>query len=97
MNHDQIQTVIRATRSSENLWINTGNAPLDNVRISQAIATGFDSEAGIRVTLSDYGSVGLGLMPPGSPWALSEEQACWIPGWRQPGDFRDLILPDGLR
>jgi len=85
--HDQIQTVIRATRSSENLWINTRNAPLDNVRIRQAIAMGFDKETGIKVTLSGYGSVGLGLMPPGSVWALSEEQACSIPGWCQPDDI----------
>ena len=97
MNHDQIQTVIRATRSSENLWINTGNAPLDNVRIRQAIALGSDREAGVRVTLSGCGSVDLGLMPPGCPWALSEEQACWIPGWRQPDDVRNLVLPDELR
>ena len=33
VNHDQIQTVMRATRSSENLWINTRNQPFDNVRI----------------------------------------------------------------
>ena len=85
--HDQIQTVIRATRSSENLWINTRNAPLDNVRIRQAIAMGFDKETGIKVTLSGYGSVGLGLMPPGSPWGLSEEQGCSVPGWCQPDDI----------
>ena len=87
VNHDQIQTVIRATRSSENLWINTRNAPLDNVRIRQAITMGFDKATGIRVTLSGYGSLGLGLMPPGSPWAVTEEQACSVPGWCQPEDM----------
>ena len=85
--HEQIQTVIRATRSSENLWINTRTAPFDNVRIRQAIAMGFDKETGIKVTLSGYGSVGLGLMPPGSFWALAEEQACSIPGWCQADDM----------
>ncbi len=85
--HDQIQTVIRATRSSENLWINTRNEPFDNVRIRQAIAMGFDKVTGIKVTLSGYGSVGLGLMPPGSPWALSEEAACGVPGWCPPADM----------
>ena len=85
--HDQIQTVIRATRSSENLWINTRNEPFDNVRIRQAIAMGFDKVTGIKVTLSGYGSVGLGLMPPGSPWALSEEAACGVPGWCPPEDM----------
>ncbi len=87
VNHDQIQTVIRSTRSSENLWINTRNAPFDNVRVRQAIAMGFDKETGIKVTLSGYGSAGLGLMPPGSFWALTEEQACSVPGWCQPDDM----------
>ena len=85
--HEQIQTVIRATRSSENLWINTRNEPFGNIRIRQAIAMGFDKETGIKVTLSGYGSVGLGLMPPGSPWALSQEQGCSIPGWCPPADM----------
>ena len=85
--HDQIQTVIRATRSSENLWINTRNEPFDNVRIRQAIAMGFDKVTGIKVTLSGYGSVGLGLMPPGSPWAVTEEQGCGVPGWCPPADM----------
>ena len=85
--HDQIQTVIRATRSSENLWINSRNAPFDNVRIRQAVAMGFDKLTGIKVTLQGYGSTGLGLMPPGSPWAVTEEQACSIPGWCPPADM----------
>ena len=85
--HDQIQTVIRATRSSENLWLNTRKPPLDNVRIRQAIAMGMDRTTGIAVSLAGYGSEGLGLMPPGSPWALEEAQACSIPGWCQPADM----------
>ena len=85
--HDQIQTVIRATRSSENLWINTRNAPFDNVRSRQAVAMGFDKLTGIKVTLQGYGSTGLGLMPPGSPWAVTEEQACGVPGWCPPADM----------
>ena len=85
--HDQIQTVIRATRSSENLWINTRNAPLDNVRIRQAIAMGFDRVSGINVALSGYGSQGLGLMPPGSPWAVERADACAIPSWCEPADM----------
>ena len=87
VNHDQIQTVMRATRSSENLWINTRNQPFDNVRIRQAVAMGFDKPTGIKVTLGGTGSVGLGLMPPGSPWAVSEEQGCNIPGWCHPADM----------
>ena len=85
--HDQIQTVIRATRSSENLWINTRNAPLDNVRIRQAIAMGMDRVSGINVALSGYGSQGLGLMPPGSLWAADREAVCAIPGWCEPADM----------
>ena len=85
--HDQIQTVIRATRSSENLWVNIRKPPLDNVKIRQAIAMGMDREAGIAVSLAGYGSVGLGLMPPGSFWGLSEEDACSVPGWCQPADM----------
>ncbi len=85
--HEQIQTVIRATRSSENLWINTRKPPLDNQRIRQAIAMGMDRATGIALSLTGYGSVGLGLMPPGSPWALSEAAACGVPGWCQPADM----------
>jgi peptide/nickel transport system substrate-binding protein len=87
VDHDQIQTVIRATRSSENLWINTRNAPLDNVRIRQAIAMGMDRVSGINVALSGYGSQGLGLMPPGSLWAADREATCAIPGWCEPADM----------
>ncbi len=87
VSHDQIQTVIRATRSSENLWLNTRKPPLDNVRIRQAIAMGMDRKTGIAVSLAGYGSIGLGLMPPGSPWALSEADACGVPGWCQPADM----------
>ena len=86
VDHDRIQTVIRATRSSENLWLNTRNEPLDNVKIRQAIAMGFDRKASIAVSLAGYGSVGLGLMPPGSFWGLSESDACGVPGWCQPDD-----------
>ena len=87
VNHDRIQTVIRATRSSENLWRNTRKPPLDNVTIRQAIAMGFDRVAGIAVSLGGYGSVGLGLMPPGSFWGLSEEDGCSVPGSCQPADM----------
>ena len=48
---------------------------------------GFDKPTGIKVTLGGTGSVGLGLMPPGSPWAVSEEQGCNIPGWCHPADM----------
>ncbi len=84
--HDQIQTVIRATRSSENLWMNLRNPPLDNVNIRRAIAMGFDRKAAIAVSLAGYGSEGLGLMPPGSFWGLPESDACGVPGWCQPDD-----------
>ena len=87
VSHDQIQVVIRATRSSENLWINMRNAPFDNVRIRQAIAMGMDRATGIIVSLSGYGSQGLGLMPPGSAWAVSEADGCSLPGWCEPADM----------
>ena len=87
VNHDQIRVVIRATRSSENLWINTRIPPLDNVRIRQAIAMGMDRVSGINVALSGYGSQGLGLMPPGSAWAVERADGCAIPGWCEPADM----------
>jgi ABC-type transport system substrate-binding protein len=63
-------TVIRATRSSENLWMNLHKLPFDNLKVRQAITMGMDHDAGIAVALSGYGSRGLGLMPPGSFWAV---------------------------
>jgi len=79
--HEQIMTVIRATRSSETIWPNIRNAPFDNVRVRQAVTMGIDKQAAIAVALDGYGSPGLGLMPPGSPWAVDEADACAIPGW----------------
>ena len=87
VDHDQMMTVIRATRSSENIWPNQRKAPFDNVRVRQAIKMGFDNVAGIAVTLDGHGSYGLGLMPPGSPWALDQADACAIPGWCEPADM----------
>ena len=81
VDNEQIMTVIRATRSSENIWPNPRNAPFDNVRVRQAITMGFDKKAAIAVTLDGYGSQGLGLMPPGSPWAVDLADACALPGW----------------
>jgi len=81
VSHDQILTVIRASRRSENLWPNQRNAPFDNRKVRQAITMGMNKAEGIAVLLDGHGSQGLGLMPPGSPWALDRERACAIPGW----------------
>ena len=87
VDHEQIMTVNRATRSSENIWLNPRTAPFDNVRVREAVAMGIDKAAGIKVALDGLGSIGLGLMPPGSPWAVSEADGCGIPGWCQPDDM----------
>ena len=47
--HDQIVTVIRATRGNFRLWINARNAPFDNVKVRQAIVMGIDRKAGIEI------------------------------------------------
>jgi ABC-type transport system substrate-binding protein len=87
VNHPQIMTVIRSTRSSENIWPNMRKPPFDNVKVRQAVAMGIDKAAGIAVTLDGHGSQGLGLMPPGSFWAVERADACAIPGWCQPDDM----------
>ena len=83
--HDQIQTVIRATRGHHTLWLNARNAPFDNVRVRQAITMGIDRDTGIRILQDGHGSTGF-LMVPGSPWSLTQEQGCSVPGWCPPED-----------
>lgn len=87
VDHPQIMTVIRSTRSSENIWLNMRKPPFDNLKVRQAVTMGIDKAAGIAVTLDGHGSQGLGLMPPGSFWAVERADACAIPGWCQPDDM----------
>ena len=79
--HDQIVTVIRATRGNFRLWINNRNAPFDNVRVRQAVVMGIDRQAGILVLQDGHGAAGGFGYAPGSPWELSMEQRCSVPGW----------------
>jgi len=80
VNHEQINTVIRATRGNFELWMNARNAPFDNVRVRQAIMMGIDRAAGIQVLQDGRASTGF-MMVPGGAWALSDEQGCQVPGW----------------
>ena len=82
VDHDQIQTVIRATRGHLELWLNSraSNAPLDNIRVRQAIIMGIDRAAGIKVLQDGHGSAGF-MMAPGSAWELDQAIGCAIPGW----------------
>ena len=78
--HDQIQTVIRATRGHHNFWINTSKPGLDNVKVRQAIIMGIDRAAAIKVLQEGFGSEGF-LMAPGGAFSLSRELGCEVPGW----------------
>ena len=49
VNHDQINTVIRATRGHHSFWMNRRNAPFDNVQVRQAIVMGMDRGAAIQI------------------------------------------------
>ena len=37
VDHDQILTVIKATRGHHSIWLNSNNPPFDNVNVRQAI------------------------------------------------------------
>ncbi|MDA0735345.1 MAG: ABC transporter substrate-binding protein [Chloroflexi bacterium] len=80
VNHEQIRTVIRATRGNHSLWLNGRNAPFDNVKVRQAIIMGIDRAAGIQVLQDGFGSGGF-WFPPGSAWQLEEAVGCAVPGW----------------
>ena len=41
---------------------------------------GIDRNAAIAVLQDGFGSAGF-IMPPGSPWGLSQEEGCAVPGW----------------
>ena len=81
VDHDQIMTVIRATRGNFRLWINPRIPPFDNVRVRQAIVMSIDREAAITVLQDGYGASGFFGYAPGSPWNLSPEEGCAVPGW----------------
>ena len=81
VDHDQIMTVIRATRGNFRLWINPRIPPLDNVEVRQAIVMGIDRNAAIQVLQDGNAAVGGFGYAPGSPWELSQEQLCSVPGW----------------
>ena len=83
VDHDQIMTVIRATRGHHEIWLNKRKAPWDNVKVRQAVFMGMDRRAGIQVLQDGYGSEGF-MMVPGGAWALTEEQGCAVPGWCTP-------------
>ncbi|MFQ6026959.1 MAG: ABC transporter substrate-binding protein, partial [Dehalococcoidia bacterium] len=78
--HDQIQTVIRATRGHVSLWLNKRNPPFDNVRVRQAVIMGIDRAVAIEILQEGFGSLGF-IMAPGSPWELNREKGCAVPGW----------------
>ena len=80
VDHDQIQTVIRPTRGNFELWINPRIAPFDNVKVRQAIVMGIDRNAAIKILQDGRAAAGF-IMPPGSPWELSQEEGCAVPGW----------------
>ena len=81
VDHDQIITVIRATRGNFRLWINNRNAPFDNVRVRQAIVMGIDRNAAIQILQDGHGAWGGFGYAPGSPWELPMDQLCSVPGW----------------
>ena len=80
MFHDQIMTVIKATRGHHSIWLNANHPPLDNVNVRKAIFMSIDREAAILALLDGHGSTGF-MMPPGSPWELDEAIGCSIPAW----------------
>ena len=81
VDHDQIMTVIRATRGNFRLWINPRIPPFDNVRVRQAVVMSIDRNAAITVLQDGYGATGFFGYAPGSPWNLAPEKGCTVPGW----------------
>ena len=79
--HEQIVTVIRATRGNFRLWLNARNEPFDNVKVRQAIVMGIDRNAAITVLQDGHGASGGFGYAPGSGWQLSQDQLCSVPGW----------------
>jgi ABC-type transport system substrate-binding protein len=86
VNHDQIMTVIGATRGAFTYFMNPRKPPFDNVRVRQAIVMGIDRQAGIAVLQQGRASLGF-LFPPGSAWELDQERGCAVPGWCPPQDM----------
>ena len=86
--HNQISTVIRATRGHHSIWMNKGNPPLDNVKVRQAVYMSIDRAAAIQVLLDGHGSEGF-IMVPGSAWGLTQAQGCAVPGWCAPSGGYD--------
>ena len=103
VDHDEIKTVIGATRGHLRLWINPRNEPFDNLRIRQAIVMGIDRKAAIRYMQEGYGLPGGFGYAPGSPWELPQEQLCSVPGWcvsedmdATRGEARAILVSEGF-
>jgi peptide/nickel transport system substrate-binding protein len=86
VNHDQIVTVIGATRGAFAAFMNPRRAPFDNVKVRQALFMAIDRDAGIQVLQQGRASSGF-MFPPGSGWTLDQEVGCAVPGWCQPEDM----------
>ena len=84
--HDEITTVIRATRGHHQLWMNSGKPPFDNVKVRQAVVMGMDRSVAIKVLQEGFGSQGF-IMVPGGAWNITQEQGCAVPGWCQSDDM----------
>ncbi len=87
VDNEQIMTVIRATRGNFRLWLNPRIPPLDNVEVRQAIVMGIDRDAAIKVLQDGNAAVGGFGYAPGSPWELSQDELCSVPGWCMSDDM----------
>ncbi len=81
VDHDQISTVIGPNRSNFRLEFNSRNAPFDNMRVRQAIVMAIDRKEAVNRLFNGYGVLGGFGYSPGSPWELSQERLCSVPGW----------------
>ena len=86
VDHEQILTVIRPTRSHFRLWIHPEQPPFENARIRQAIFMGIDRDVLIHGLQDIRGVKGGYGYRPGSKWELPNEARCGVPGWCQRSD-----------
>ncbi len=90
VDHDQIVTVIRPTPTSFRVVFDERYAPLDNVRVRQALVMGIDRTAAIQIFEDGHAMAGGFGYAPDSPSRLPREQLCSVPGWCVYDDMKSV-------